>query len=173
MFFNIVHVFQKPSFLKVSGFLACCMLPPPTLAIQPMTESDLEIVSAISGSNILNIFGASQAGLKIDDSISETTEASSVQLSSENFNEGEATKPVALSKLRTIEEDVLQAPNNNELVLPEDTQDTVLTINKQTIGKASLFSTNSEINYKTSNVNYEMRRYKSNGYERNVQKEAC
>jgi hypothetical protein len=162
MFFDILQFSQKPSFLKTAGLLAF-LLPLSTFAIQPMSESDLEVVSAITGSNILNIFGASQAGLKIDDSKSESTEATSVNLNTEKFNEGEATKPVALSELRTIEEDTLKHQHNSELLLSKGTQETVLSLNKQTTTNASAFSTSSEINYKTSNVSHEMRNIENDG----------
>tara|TARA_R110001599_G_scaffold34796_6_gene111079 strand:+ start:3043 stop:3678 length:636 start_codon:yes stop_codon:yes gene_type:complete len=163
MLFNFQQILKKSLLLKASCFLVF-VLPYPALAVQPMSEADLEFVSATTGSNILNIFGASQAGLKIDGSMSEDTEVSSVSLNTENFNEGEATKPAALNKLRTIEEDNLQIPNNiSELVLSKDTQNIVLKINEQTTGSASVFTTSSEINYKTSNVHHEMRNIEGGG----------
>jgi len=162
MLFNLQQILQKSLFLKASC-LFVFVLPHPALAVQPMSESDLEIISATTGSNILNIFGASQAGLKIDDSMSESTEVSSVSLNTENYNEGEATKPIALNKLRTIEQDNLQIPNNTELVVSKDTQNTVIKINEQTTGNSSVFTTSSEINYKTSKVHHQMRNIEDGG----------
>lgn len=160
MSFNISQLIQTSGFLKALTFV----LSFPALAVQPMSESDLEFVSATTGANILNIFGASQAGLKIDDSTVENTDTSSVSLNTESFNEGEATKPIALNKLRSIEEDNLQIPNTNaELLLSKDTQDKVLTINEQTTGTSSVFATNSEINYKTNNVHHQMRNLENGG----------
>lgn len=163
MLFYLKQILQKSILLKASCFIVF-VLPYPTLAIQPMSESDLEIVSATTGSNILNIFGASQAGLKLDDSMSENTNVSSVSLNTENFNEGEATKPAALYKLRTIEEDNLQIPNNNtERVLSNEEQHIVLKLNEQTTNSSSVFLTSSEINYKTSNVHHQMRNIDNGG----------
>ncbi|MFT6028942.1 MAG: hypothetical protein ACI8O8_000673 [Oleiphilaceae bacterium] len=163
MSLNMSHLLQKLSFLGTSGLLASIFLSFPTFAVQPMSESDLEIVSATTGSNILNIFGASQAGLKIDDSGLGNTESKSIILNTERFNEGEATKPVALNSLRSIEVDNLKTPNNyTDFTISNDAQKTVLKINEQTSGNASAFNTSSEINYKTSNVHHDMR-YIENG----------
>lgn len=163
MLFNFQKNNKMYLFFKASCFFVL-VFPCLALAIQPMSEKDLEIVSATTGSNILNIFGASQAGLKIDGSMSESTEVSSVSLNTENYNEGEATKPVALNKLRTIEQDNLQIPNTNiEPAVSNDTQNIVLKVNEQTTGNASVFTTSSEINYKTSNVHHQMRNIENGG----------
>lgn len=164
MSFNIQQTFQRFPSLKRFGILLFIPLSSSAFAVQPMSESDLEVVSATTGSNILSIFGASQAGLKIDDSDTANSELSSTKLNTENFNEGEATKSIALHELRTIEEDNFQIPSNNteQLLLPES-QRAVLKINEQTTGNASVFSTSSEINYKTSNVNHQMRNIENGG----------
>jgi hypothetical protein len=164
MSLNMSHLFQKLSILGTSGLLASIFLSFPAFAVQPMSESDLEVVSATTGSNILNIFGASQAGLKIDDSGLGNTESTSVKLNTERFNEGEATKPVALNTLRSIDVDNLKTPNSYaDFTISNDAQKTVLNINKQTTGSASAFTTSSEINYKTSNVHHDMRKIENGG----------
>jgi hypothetical protein len=152
------------NFLKVLGFIFPLISSPLIFAVQPMSESDLEVVSATTGSNILNIFGASQAGLTVDDSGTVNQEVSTVKLNSENYSEGEATKHIALNELRTIEEDSLQTPSNStELIISNQSQVTLLKVNEQTKGNASVFSTNSEINYKTSNVHHQMRNIEDGG----------
>lgn len=126
-------------------------------AVQPMTESDLEVVSATTGSNILNVFGNSKAGLKID--LEGDAPISDTPLNSEQFQEGEATKPIALNQIRTLEDDSNPTPNNtnSEVVVSNSSQSAILKLNEQTTGNASLFSTNSEIKYKNNNFNHEMR----------------
>lgn len=132
-------------------------LPYSALAVQPMTESDLEVVSATTGNNILNIFGASQAGLKVDNDV-DTTNSEQVQLSTERYHEGEATQPAALNELRAIEEDSLQnIQSTQQAHISTDTQSTIIKQNRSTKGQASVFSTNSEIRYKNNNVHHEMR----------------
>ena len=51
---------------NITQLSAMTMLSFSAFAVQPMSESDLEIVSITTGNNILNIFGASQAGLKVE-----------------------------------------------------------------------------------------------------------
>ena len=111
MSFNFRQNAQDSTVVKMTSVLIFILFSLQALAVQPMSESDLEVVSATSGSNILNIFGASQAGLKIVDSDTKNIEISSTKLASESFNEGEATKPAALKALRLIEDDIFQTPN--------------------------------------------------------------
>ncbi len=162
MSLNVSQAFRSLTKLKkhlvITSFLSF-----PVLAIQPMTESDLEVVSATTGSNILNIFGASQAGLRIDGADSKSTDATQLQLESESFDEGEATKSITLKALLSIEEDRFKEPQNNDLTISKDAQTTILKLNEQTKGTASIFSTSSEINYKTSNVHHEMREIENGG----------
>ena len=136
------HLFlQELTGLKITSAVVSVLLSAQVLAVQPMSESDLEVVSATTGSNILNIFGASQ----------------------ESFDEGEATKPIALNALRAIEDDNFHTPNNKDLAISKASQFTILKINEQTTGSTSLFTTSSEINYKTSNVHHEMREIRNGG----------
>lgn len=135
-------------------------------AVQPMTESDLEVVSATTGSNILNIFGASQAGLKVDDSSDPINSTSNVTLTQEAYNEGEATSPIVLSKLQKLDQEAIQSnstDNQDASSITLETQDTIIKLNEFTTGSASAFTTSSEINYKTSNVHHEMRDLENGG----------
>ena len=133
------------------------MLPLAAFAVQPMSESDLEVVSATTGNNILNIFGASQAGLRVDDDVTGLG-TSAIELEAENATEGEATKSISLNELRTIEEGSLENPPQAQpALISSDSQSTVLKLNESTTGNASVFSTSSEINYRTSNVHHDMR----------------
>lgn len=135
------------------------------LAVQPMTETDLEIVSASTGNNILNIYGSSQAGLKIDESDIRNLSTSEVKLSQEKYSEGEAATPAAINKLQYIEQKNLQTSDNDVLApsISNVTQTTIVKLNEFTSGEAAINSTNSQINYKTSNVNHEMRNIENGG----------
>tara|TARA_R110001592_G_scaffold178865_1_gene420133 strand:- start:1462 stop:2097 length:636 start_codon:yes stop_codon:yes gene_type:complete len=158
------HLFlQELTGLKITSAVVSVLLSAQVLAVQPMSESDLEVVSATTGSNILNIFGASQAGLKVDGYDSEDKVSSPAKLEAESFDEGEATKPIALNALRAIEDDNFHTPNNKDLAISKASQFTILKINEQTTGSTSLFTTSSEINYKTSNVHHEMREIRNGG----------
>ena len=118
---------------NITQLSAMTMLSFSAFAVQPMSESDLEIVSITTGNNILNIFGASQAGLKVEN------------------------KTNRLNELRTIEEDSVQnILQPQQALISNNSQRTVVNLNKSTQGNASVFSTNSEINYKTNNVNRDM-----------------
>jgi len=133
-------------------------------AVQPMSESDLEFVSATTGSNILNIFGASQAGLKIDDTETQEIPSSSAKLETEKYQEGEATNPIAQKELNAIEEGKLQKSNTiPEFTIPQETENSLIKSNLQTTGNASVFSTSSEIKYKTTNVHHEMKTIENGG----------
>ena len=145
---------------NITQLSAMTMLSFSAFAVQPMSESDLEIVSITTGNNILNIFGASQAGLKVENktnSLNNSSIGTRIELEPENYAEGEATNPIALNELRTIEEDSVQnILQPQQALISNNSQRTVVNLNKSTQGNASVFSTNSEINYKTNNVNRDM-----------------
>lgn len=145
---------------NITQLSAMTMLSFSALAVQPMSESDLEIVSITTGNNILNIFGVSQAGLKVENktnSLNNSSIGTRIELEPENYAEGEATNPIALNELRTIEEDSVQnILQPQQALISNNSQRTVVNLNKSTQGNASVFSTNSEINYKTNNVNRDM-----------------
>lgn len=133
-------------------------------SVQPMTESDLEIVSATTGDNILNIFGASQAGLKIDsDQKVEPGSAnldsqSNAHLGKEQFQEGESVKAIAAIELRDIE----QKTSTNKQIntaerIEQSVQNSAVLSGESTTKSSSAYSTNSEINYKTANFKHQMR----------------
>lgn len=66
------------------------------LAVEPLTESDMDKVSGDVGlnlTNILNVAGAPAAGLKND-------------LVEERFNEGESIEPQAKTEIRNLEEKI-------------------------------------------------------------------
>ena len=145
---------------NITQLSAMTMLSFSAFAVQPMSESDLEIVSITTGNNILNIFGASQAGLKVENktnSLNNSSIGTRIELEPENYAEGEATNPIALNELRTIEEDSVQnILQPQQALISNNSQRTVVNLNKSPQGNASVFSTNSEINYKTNNVNRDM-----------------
>lgn len=162
MTLNLNHPFINRLLLTLLGLSISTL----TTAVQPMSESDLEIVSATTGANILNIFGASQAGLKVDDSDNPGLAISKTELTSEKYSEGEATAPIALSKLQSLEKESIQTTNsspNQTPALSAEAQNTIVKLNEFTKGEASLYSTSSEINYKASNVHHEMRNLENGG----------
>lgn len=154
---------NKTLSIKLIPLLALSMLPLSAFSVQPMSESDLEIVSAETGKNILNIFGASQAGLSVD-SESGGLPNSNIELDTENSTEGESTKAIALNELKAIEEDSFQnLPERQQEIISKDSRNTVLKLSESTKGSASVFETNSEINYKNNNVHHDMRTLKNGG----------
>ena len=101
--------------------------------------------------------------LTVDEETGEPS-SSSVQLNSENVTEGEATKSIALNKLRDIEDNSLErTAEPQQALISNDSQRTVLKLSESTTGNASVFSTNSEINYKNSNVHHDMRTIDNGG----------
>ena len=140
-------------------------------AVQPMTESDLEIVSATTGDNILNIFGASEAGLRIDNdklvepgSATLSPESSSTSLNKEQFQEGENANSIAASEIRDIEQKSREAtkaiPTNS---IEKKLEQTTIEAGKSTSKTSSAYSTSSEINYKTANFKHQMRELDNGG----------
>jgi len=140
-------------------------------AVQPMTESDLEIVSATTGDNILNIFGASEAGLRVDNdkqvepgSATLNAESSSASLNKEQFQEGENATTIAASEIRDIEQKSRQAtaaiPSNS---IERKHEQTAIEASESTSKTSTTYSTSSEINYKTANFKHQMRELDNGG----------
>ena len=73
-------------------------------AVQPLSESDMDNVSAETGQNILNVFGPAAAGLTEDYTPSKQQENGETQHASE----------VATNVLNDIEQDVLTTDDNSQ-----------------------------------------------------------
>jgi hypothetical protein len=147
-------------------------------AVQPMTESDLEIVSATTGDNILNIFGASEAGLRVDSGSrvepgsARLNENSSLTLKKEQYEHGESAEDLASLELRQIE-DKRQVEKNLDTpaTLSQETQNFVIFSSESTTKASSAYDTSSEINYKTARFKHQMREIDNGGIavERDLQ----
>lgn len=155
---------NSPAVTPIIRTLILCAFCSSAYSVQPMSESDLEVVSATTGDNILNIFGASQAGLKVDSdervepgSASLSTE-SKASLNKEQFQEGESVSNVAAMELRDIEQKTSSNREPaNSVNLDQSVQNNVVLSNESTTKSSSAYSTNSEINYKTANFKHQMR----------------
>lgn len=114
-------------------------------AVQPLTEADMDNVSAEIGQNILDIFGPAAAGLEDDIDPSEgSTE------SADTSNKDAADVALKDEERRTAETGSEQAITFDSF---EEAQ-TAIEQNTQTIGTASAFKTSSEIQYKTKNFSH-------------------
>ncbi len=151
--------------------LFLCFLSSPSLGVQPMTETDLEIVSATTGDNILNIFGASQAGLKIDtDKVkpgsAKLTTNENIDLRKEAITEGEGARSIAAIEIREIElkqQSALLPEGSTSSGLPLEAQRSAIQVSESTTKRSSTNETNSEINYKTANFKHQMREIDNGG----------
>ncbi|GEM_PF-1488223 len=114
-------------------------------AVQPLTEADMDNVSAEIGQNILDIFGPAAAGLEDDIDPSEgSTE------SADTSNKDAADVALKDEERRTAETGSEQVITFDSF---EDAQ-TAIEENTQTIGTASAFKTSSEIQYKTKGFSH-------------------
>lgn len=155
---------NRPVFTLIMRTFILSALSSSAYSVQPMTESDLEVVSATTGDNILNIFGASQAGLKVDADEKVEPGSATLQteinasLNKEQFQEGESVSDIAAMKLRDIEQKTF---SNREPVTRENidqsVQSNAILVSESTTKSSSAYSTNSEINYKTANFKHQMR----------------
>ena len=155
---------NRPVFTLIMRTLILSAFSSSAYSVQPMTESDLEVVSATTGDNILNIFGASQAGLKVDSDEKVEPGSATLQteinasLNKEQFQEGESISDIAAMKLRDIEQ---KTSSNREPATRENidqsVQSNAILISESTTKSSSAYSTNSEINYKTANFKHQMR----------------
>jgi len=123
-----------------------------------MNESDLGNVSALSGNNILSIFGAPAAGLTID--IDENNnQTSSTSYSTTKNQESETTNGFEKNEIQTIVENNSDAVNIistfhvDETELNKAIHDAEEVVNKSSFQSTS---TSSEVRYKESNVHHKM-----------------
>jgi len=160
---NPIFLFALKGFILsvLSGF---------AYSVQPMTESDLEIVSATTGDNILNIFGASEAGLRVDSNkqvepgSATLNPENSTPLNKEQFQEGENAASIAASEIRELEQNSRQTktiiPSS---IIGQDVQQAAMLSGESTSKASSAYSTESEINYKTANFKHQMRELDNGG----------
>lgn len=131
-------------------------------AVQPMTETDLEIVSAITGDNILNIFGASQAGLTVDTDKNSIT--SQPTLKTEKYQAGETTSKKLMHQIQQSSELPAYTMESTSNTLPDASGvSTLLKSNEYSTKSSDLNTTSSEINYQSSNFKKERRSLENGG----------
>jgi len=125
---------------------------------KPMNETDLSSVSAVTGENILNLFGAPAAGLSIDQAEPLATSSKKVALSEDEiYQESSTTEIFAEAELESLEKSSSkQAPPSN-LDIDISAFEEAIYASEKTIGVAtSLNSSNSEIRYSNNKVHHDL-----------------
>lgn len=122
-------------------------------AARAMTEDDLGNVSAETGSNILNLFGAPAADLTIEQS--ETATASEQH---DIYKEGETTEVFAVEEIKSLENKSINNTSESSVQdLDISAFEEAIYANKQTVGIAtSLDYSNSEIKYFNKNMHHDL-----------------
>ncbi|MDX1452706.1 MAG: hypothetical protein R3183_09130 [Oleiphilaceae bacterium] len=135
------------------------MVTTPLLAVQPLDEAGLGDVAADAGVNILNIYGASAAGITIDDSDDEGDgDGFELPLADASHNESEEVLPAAEQQLNELEKS-LQALTRVEAgneAISTDEAVALLSANEVTLREASVLNNNSEIRYQSSNFKHQL-----------------
>jgi hypothetical protein len=142
-------------------------------ALQAMTETDMEDVSAISGDSILNISGSPAAGLTIDidensklpiSQQNDITPLNSGSLTAETRQEDHSPQKSAGEELRTSEDQSnKQDAAINSFALDYSSVQAAIEGKQQTIKKVAVFTTQSEITYESGNVQHTMRKLANGG----------
>ena len=126
-------------------------------ALKLMDESDLDGVSAVTGNNILSIFGAPAAGLTDD---AETDpEQTTTSLSRNSYQEGDTTNDFAKNELRTIEKNSSDGSNTTTVFhVNETAYEEAIHSTEEVIGSSNFqsTSTSSKVYYKEKNVSHKM-----------------
>lgn len=121
-------------------------LVPLALAVQPLSEDDMDGVSAETGQNILDIFGPTAAGLEEDDdSASSETE------------ETKETKAIAARILEDAEDQNSQQDSATQPQLSFEEIENALEAGISVTGSAQVFDTSSEIQYREQDFHHEAR----------------
>lgn len=133
-----------------------------SFAVQPLDEVGLEGVSADAGVNVLNLYGASAAGIAIDETpdnaeLSESLE-STVPLSQTRHSEGSEAQPAAEQQLSDLEQSLQSLTRDQDLSLVLSSQEvaSILDSNRVTLGEASVLRNSSEIRYRDANATREL-----------------
>jgi len=123
-----------------------------------MNESDLGSVSALSGDNILSIFGAPAAGLTIDMD-ENANQFSTTSLSTTQHQESETSYDFATKEIQKIEENNNNNANTIAINHEDETGlDKTIHYAEEVVYNSSFqtTSTSSEVRYKESNVHHKM-----------------
>jgi len=120
---------------------------------RPLSESDLDNVSAVTGDNILNLFGAPAAGLTSDDNAELTLPGKD-----DDIEEAKANETAVNEELKSLDE-----KNDDPSLLPDSDSidisayEEAINASKETVGTASTsHASSSEIRYLDKNVHHEM-----------------
>lgn len=134
------HVKKQKSILLAA--LLC--LPGLMYAVQPLSESDMDDVSAETGRNILDIFGPAAAGLEEDTEISASEKA-----------EDDDTTTIAAQVLEEAEDQIKrQDISSVEPQLSFEEIENALEAGVSVIGSAKVFDTTSEIQYREQDFHH-------------------
>jgi len=122
---------------------------------KPMNENDLGSISAVSGENILSLFGAPAAGLSIEQAGALATSSKNTTLSkNETYEEGSTTEVFAEAELESLEKDSSEQVPPPNLNIDISAFEEAIYASKLTTGIAtSLDSSNSEIQFFNKNMN--------------------
>ncbi len=132
-------------------------------AVQPMSEIDLGSVSADAGENILNIYGASAAGLR-DDVTGSDQNMSATNLVKKQHQESTEVESAVDDKIKTLASGI--AGYDLAILSPSLDKETVqatLSASLVTVKDLSALSTNGEIRYKNENVHHDMKHIEDGG----------
>jgi len=168
------HQSSKQTFMLIVSILGTVFFSMNVLSVEPiiksnletmsksnlelMDESDLGGVSALAGNNILSIYGTPAAGLSTD--IDEKDkQISSTSLSTNSYQESEATTDFAKNEIRTIEENSSKSVNTLAVFHTDETAyDQAIHDAEEVINESSFQSTSttSEVLYKEGNISHKM-----------------
>ncbi len=132
------------------------------MAVQPLDEVGLEGVSADAGVNILNLYGATAAGIALDAAPDGGDElrglASQVSLDQTRHSEATEAQPAAEQQLSDLEQSLQTLTRDQELgsVLSSQEVSSLLNANSLTLGQANVLRNSSEIRYRDANFNREL-----------------
>ncbi len=115
-----------------------------SMAVQPMSESDMDGVAFDSGQNLLNIYGSPEAGLRDDD------------LVDTKHQESKEALPVASLEVKSLEDNASKGGDGVEISNADPVAyNEAISASEEVLGTASAFTTDSEIRYKKQSVHHE------------------
>lgn len=122
---------------------------------EPLSETDMDQVSLDAGLNVLNVYGATEAGLTVDND--STTELGIEDTESNDDNETTANLHTQDELKKIVSQDGLGTNNDNTDQRPNDDALQAAVEETQTeVGNAEVFTTSSEIKYKKNKFKHKL-----------------
>lgn len=117
---------------------------PTSFAVEPLSEDDMGDLALDSGQNILQMYGATAAGLRLEIEGNDNDQKRTEQEEASN----ETSIETAKSTLKSIEEQLTEEFNNDrqDLTLDPNLQAIIKPV-ERVVGQATAFDTTSEIRY--------------------------